>query len=119
MNMDVLTNLKNVVETRVMLPRKRARRVTVRQRMLENIRIQRQLLNGNLDAFYTFTLIEKTKESIKKLNLKDMTPEALDMFSREIRDMIMISTQVIYDTAYEAECTSSEHKETSNRNEIS
>ena len=101
MDTDVLTNLKDVVETRVELTRKKTPRVTVRQRMLENIRMQRQLLNGNMDALYTFTLIEKTKENIKKLNMKDMTPEAATMFSREIRDMITVSAHAISDAVDE------------------
>lgn len=69
-------------------PRKRTDTTTVSSITLERIRVQKQLLTNNVDALYVFTLIEQTKENLKKLNLKDMKPEAVAVFNQEIQDLI-------------------------------
>ena len=108
---DIVKGPKVLVKVvKVSLTRKRTPRVTVHQQILENIRTQRELLNGNMDALYTFTLIEKMKENIGKLNLKDMTPEAAAMFNLEIQDMITMSAHTISDIVDKEGRTLSESK---------
>ena len=105
---EVLTKVVKVVPARKMAPR-----VTMPQQVLENIEAQRKNLNDNMDALYTFTLIEQTKKNIKKLNIKDMTPEAAAMFNREIRDLMTMFEHTIPDMVDREGRTLSESKKES------
>lgn len=48
---------------------------------------QKKLLKKNTDAFYAFTLLEQTKACIEKLSITGMTPEAVDLFNKEIQEL--------------------------------
>jgi hypothetical protein len=75
--------------------RKRAPRLTVADETYEAIKSFRKCCKDNIDATNVFVLIEKLSSSIKTLNLKDMTQEAVSMFNHEIRALItkLSSTQ--------------------------
>jgi len=92
----VLTKLVKVATARKSTGTSKAKaKATIPEETRKKIKTQRVLLKNNTDALYIFTLIEKMKDNIKNLNLKDMTPEAASMFNSEIKDLItkLTSTQ--------------------------
>ena len=79
----IITKLVKVSASRKVAPRP-----TIARAAVENIKTVRKLCKDNGDASYIFVLVEKLKDNIKNLNLQDMTPEAADLFNKEIKDLI-------------------------------